>query len=208
MVEPDVQTTEAILGQVALEQNITLIEVDAAGRVFRVVGLGLEERYKDLLVIKQGRLLFLNPFLRSAFEQLSCLHTDIRVHPFRVLIQRGGAGTAVATFYSTHDGHWFSLYNNWPRFLIKLYEGNCSVDSRRDFNCIGNCKRIWKLTNAEARLAHMLGSGMTVRDASETAGVTYNTARSRLKIVFLKTSSCSQNLLINKITTQCSLRYG
>lgn len=48
------------------------------------------------------------------------------------------------------------------------------------------------LTAAEARLAQQIAAGKPLREAAEAAGVTYETARSRLKSIFHKTHTTRQ----------------
>jgi DNA-binding CsgD family transcriptional regulator len=52
--------------------------------------------------------------------------------------------------------------------------------------------RKFGLTLAEARLAERIGSGQLLRDAADAEGVTFETARSRLKSIFAKTDTNRQ----------------
>jgi len=56
--------------------------------------------------------------------------------------------------------------------------------------------RCYGLTPAEVRLAMVLLEGHSLKEAANSCGVTYNTAKSQLKIVFLKTNVQRQGELI------------
>lgn len=60
--------------------------------------------------------------------------------------------------------------------------------------------RNFGLTKAEVRLALLISEGKTLRSAAETERITYETARSRLKIVFNKLSVSRQADLILKVS--------
>jgi len=57
-------------------------------------------------------------------------------------------------------------------------------------------KRCYGLTPSEGRLAMVLSDGHSLKEAADWCGVTYNTAKSQLKSVFLKTQVQRQGELI------------
>jgi DNA-binding CsgD family transcriptional regulator len=57
-------------------------------------------------------------------------------------------------------------------------------------------RTVFDLTPKEAGLAASLASGMTLKDAAEDARIRINTARSYLKIIFLKTGTRQQSQLV------------
>jgi DNA-binding CsgD family transcriptional regulator len=57
-------------------------------------------------------------------------------------------------------------------------------------------QRMFGLTLAEARLAALLATGLTLREASATLGITYETARTELKRVFAKLDVSRQSELV------------
>lgn len=57
--------------------------------------------------------------------------------------------------------------------------------------------RLYRLTPAEAKLAGILMRGICLRDAADQLKITYETARSQLKSVFLKTQTSRQTELIH-----------
>lgn len=60
-------------------------------------------------------------------------------------------------------------------------------------------RQLYGLTPAEARLAHILASGDSLRDAAEKLGVAQSTLRSQLKSIFAKTNTNRQSELIRTL---------
>lgn len=70
-------------------------------------------------------------------------------------------------------------------------------------------RRLYGLTRAEARLASVLMEGTSMREAGERLGITYETARSQLKSVFLKTETSSQSELVGLLLrSPAGLSFG
>ena len=67
---------------------------------------------------------------------------------------------------------------------------------------------LYHLTPAEARLAHALCDGLSLREAAEALGITYGTARTRLKAVFGKTGTHRQSALIERIRRDLPRPFG
>jgi DNA-binding CsgD family transcriptional regulator len=67
---------------------------------------------------------------------------------------------------------------------------------------------LYHLTPAEARLAHALCDGLNLREAAEALGITYGTARTRLKAVFGKTGTHRQATLIERIRRDLPRPFG
>jgi DNA-binding CsgD family transcriptional regulator len=61
-------------------------------------------------------------------------------------------------------------------------------------------KRAFGLSDGEARLANRLAAGQTLEAAASLCGISYETARKRVKVVFEKTDTCRQSELIALIT--------
>jgi DNA-binding NarL/FixJ family response regulator len=60
-------------------------------------------------------------------------------------------------------------------------------------------RRFHSLTPAEARLAILLASGLTLREATEVSGITTNTGRGYLKNIFSKTNTRTQAQLVRVV---------
>ncbi|HEY3784128.1 MAG TPA: hypothetical protein VGL55_02480 [Steroidobacteraceae bacterium] len=63
---------------------------------------------------------------------------------------------------------------------------------------------LFRMTQAEARLAVCLAAGKTLRAAANQLGITYGTARTRLIQLFRKTNTRSQGRLIRLLLTCCT----
>lgn len=69
----------------------------------------------------------------------------------------------------------------------------------------GRLKEVFGLTFAEARLASHLLGGTDLKEAADTLGITYETARSQLRSIFSKTGTTRQVdlvLLLNRLTNR------
>jgi DNA-binding CsgD family transcriptional regulator len=62
-------------------------------------------------------------------------------------------------------------------------------------------QRLYTLTLAEARMAHLLGQGASVAEAAQQLGITIASARKRLQILFLKTDTHRQGELMKLLLT-------
>ncbi|MBX3610516.1 MAG: hypothetical protein KF871_11535 [Hydrogenophaga sp.] len=60
-------------------------------------------------------------------------------------------------------------------------------------------RQLYQLTPAEARLTRVLCDGLSLREAAHTLGITYGTARTRLKTVFGKTGVHRQAALVAQV---------
>jgi len=61
-------------------------------------------------------------------------------------------------------------------------------------------RRAFGLSDGEARLAERLAAGETLEAAAGLCGISYETARKRLKVVFEKTDTCRQSELVALLT--------
>jgi DNA-binding CsgD family transcriptional regulator len=68
--------------------------------------------------------------------------------------------------------------------------------------------RLYRLTPAEGRLVALLCAGNTLRDAAGTLDISFETARSRLKDVFLKTGTGRQATLVALVNSFPPLTHG
>ena len=57
-------------------------------------------------------------------------------------------------------------------------------------------QRLFGLSSSEARLADAIARGLSLRDAAAERGIAYETARSQLKSVFMKTNCGRQSELV------------
>lgn len=66
---------------------------------------------------------------------------------------------------------------------------------------------LFGLTDSEAALATALLRGDTVQAFAERTGRSYNTAKTHLRSVFLKTGTCRQAELVRELVNACLLKY-
>lgn len=66
-------------------------------------------------------------------------------------------------------------------------------------------RTVFGLTEAEAKLAVLLGSGQDLRAAAVRLEITYGTARARFAAIFSKTETRRQGELIRLILSICSI---
>jgi len=82
--------------------------------------------------------------------------------------------------------------NGWPAIIVIVEPLPDTPD-----NSVEHCALTHSLTPAETRLLETLVEGCSLREASELLERTYNTVRSQLKNIFLKTNTNSQSQLIS-----------
>jgi DNA-binding CsgD family transcriptional regulator len=67
-------------------------------------------------------------------------------------------------------------------------------------------RRCYGLSVAETRLATALVEGRSLKEAADSCGVTYNTVKSQLRVIFMKTDVQRQAELVRIILTSAPLR--
>jgi DNA-binding CsgD family transcriptional regulator len=80
--------------------------------------------------------------------------------------------------------------------------------SRMSLPTEAQLRRAFGLSDGEARLAERLAAGETLEAAAGLCGISYETARKRLKVVFEKTDTCRQSELVALITRIGALGGG
>ena len=60
-------------------------------------------------------------------------------------------------------------------------------------------RRLYGLSRMEASVAMALGDGLTLDETAEKLGITRNTARTYLRIIFCKTGVTRQTMLVRKL---------
>lgn len=69
-------------------------------------------------------------------------------------------------------------------------------------------RQAYGLTPAEARLAEALLQGLTLREAAQQLRLSYETARTRLKVVFGKTGTHRQSELLSRLQRELAIPLG
>jgi len=92
-----------------------------------------------------------------------------------------------------------------PLVPIDKTNGACCLlliedPDRRDVPPVRRLEQMWGLTPAEARAAALLASGLSPREISVQLEISFNTVRSHLQMIFLKTDTSRQSDLIRLLT--------
>jgi DNA-binding CsgD family transcriptional regulator len=143
----------------------------------------------DVLALRDG---FLNPY-----DQLS-------VAPFLTVLRSALHGVKAETLVRAGVGPPL-LVQVWP-IKVSDHASRESVsalayvwDPSQHRNRRSVFKRVWRLTDSEARLAELLCSGTDLSDAAEKLGVSRNTVRNHLQSVFNKTGTRKQAELLIRL---------
>jgi DNA-binding CsgD family transcriptional regulator len=83
-----------------------------------------------------------------------------------------------------------ATYRPASAIIILLDAGRVSLPTEPQL------RRGFGLSDGEARLAIRLAAGQTLEAAAGLGGISYETARKRLKVVFEKTDTCRQSELV------------
>jgi DNA-binding CsgD family transcriptional regulator len=146
----------------------TLIEANASARQL----LGLDPS-------KPGEPLLSNvPEERRALQE-ALAHSVARIGPRvsdPILLRRVGGGRLLAHILPLEHGE-----HGRDAALVLL--ADTQEPERRD---AGRMLQLFGLTNAEARLAALVGTGSALKEAASELGITEHTARSTLKTVYDK----------------------
>jgi DNA-binding CsgD family transcriptional regulator len=121
-----------------------------------------------------------------------------------ILISRGKGRSLAVTVAPIRTFNNSSLSQR-PAAVLFISDPDRNLDLPIDL-----LQRCYGLTSAEARLTMILLEGHSLKEAANSSGVTYNTAKSQLKIIFLKTNVQRQGQLIRLLlnTTGMTHRDG
>lgn len=102
-------------------------------------------------------------------------------------------------------GIWLTAIAQSPLALTAFRPAVCVLisDPERPIRAppVPHVQALFRVTQAEARLAVRLAAGESLRAAADELGITYGTARSRLTQLFRKTGTQSQSQLIRLLLT-------
>lgn len=152
-----------------------------------------------------------HPFTcRNSRVELSGAQTSAVIRDrIRKMAAGEAAGADPVTYYDG-DGAWLikiyplpatrssrntPLLEAVPLFLV-LAKNIAASEGPGD---LPSWKHLFGLTDAEVRLCLKLAAGLTLKDAADQTGVTFETARHRLKTIFRKTEISRQSELIAMI---------
>ncbi len=155
-------------------------------------------RRSDRLTLRNGRLAAINPSERGKLEALLHRFKNGNDYPEPAGITLAAPAPArplklAASRFSVHRG----LPASPERATLLMITDSSVTAARGDIACILHER--YRFTAAESRLAQTLLDGCSVRQAAERNGITYNTARGYLKILFQKTGTRRQAELVARL---------
>ena len=162
-------------------------------------------RESDGLALRSGRLSLLHPAAQARFAAMmdELRQNPDALHSSRNIAVPRGHGlsplTLSAVRLSAPPG---KLAVSRPCILVLITD-----PARRPGTEAALLRDAFGLTAGEARLARALSEGLSLRRSAEEAGLTYETARSYVKILFQKTGTHRQaDLIAQLLATSSRLR--
>jgi DNA-binding CsgD family transcriptional regulator len=201
------------LGAVTAREQVTLAALDAlpyaialldpAGRLLCANAAG-ERLLRDGrgLTVQGGRLVARNSAAQQrlgAFLRRLADPEDTGAGPDFIAIDRQeGAGSLVLRGVRLSAGR-YTFASEQPTVMLLISDPAASPPAPA-----AALRRRYGLTAAEARLAEALLAGGRLREAAETVGMSYETARWYLKILFQKTETNRQATLVARLLKDTS----
>ncbi|HEY4043912.1 MAG TPA: hypothetical protein VGM32_18980 [Rhodopila sp.] len=190
--------TRAVSAEAVLDGlDTAMMIVDAAGRLVymnaaaeRIIAAGDGPKVThfviDAIVPDEGKLL--RQLIASALQ----VTRNVAASPGGVMrISRRSDGTPYEVLVAPVSGTTFGLGFDGPLAAVFMRDPEARIVTTPN-----RLQRLYALTGAEARLMQALLAGDTLDTIAERIGVSRETLRSQLKVVFLKTGTSSQIGLI------------
>jgi DNA-binding CsgD family transcriptional regulator len=161
------------------------------------VVVGLNDAAKDCLgaglSISNRRLIMADPEVKRALAQLAAGCGAPACPGEQVVVARRGMRPLIVRMVPLHG-----------RALALLHPASAVVmladASRVNLPTETQLRRAFGLSDGEARLANRLAAGETLAAAASLCGISYETGRKRVKVVFEKTDTRRQSELVALIT--------
>jgi DNA-binding CsgD family transcriptional regulator len=157
------------------------------------------------LIVRGGKLLAENvaaPILRRHIE--AALWSGIRPSSpdlDAVAVPTKGGLPLIVQAYRLHG----AMREGFARGRVAVIVSDPNVASTPTPTML---RRLFGLTESEARLAHAASDGASLPEAADLAGISYQTARSYMKSVLSKTGARGQAELVAFLTRLASKRAG
>lgn len=144
------------------------------------------------LCVKHGRLVANDSSTQSRLDQLIACATSGRVALERTLLQPVVVkdSSARRLLIEALPGTSSNILGDGHAVLVATDSEDAPILNA------AHLRALWGLSEAEARLAVVLGSGNSLAQAADSLHVTYETARSQLKAIFVKTNTHRQTELL------------
>ena len=176
--------------------QIGIVTLDGRGRT-----ASMNRRAREILAAREalglssGRLKCMHPGDARAFA--FCLKKSLRggktERAAEILsVRRVGAGPPLFLVIFAIRGGGSRLESSQPRALAILMDPR-----KKEYFSVPILVHLFGLSPAEARLACLLGSGLSLAEIARRLGIRINTARTHLKHVFAKTRTSRQGELVH-----------
>ncbi|MBI3710511.1 MAG: helix-turn-helix transcriptional regulator [Proteobacteria bacterium] len=168
-----------------------LLYCNAVTEALIEIGNGLTVRHGRLAAVDgaaQRKLAALLQYFAndpSGAKELSPEHT---------VINRGDDARPLVLSAIRLSTHRRAFVTAQPTILLMIVDPDAAMPT-----AIELIRQLYQLTQAEARLAHALLTGGNLRQAADKAGMTYETARWYLKLLFQKTDTKRQAELVARL---------
>jgi DNA-binding CsgD family transcriptional regulator/PAS domain-containing protein len=197
----DAELLKLGLAEALARVGIGVFALDSCGRVI-FVNLAGKHLLGDGIALRKDRLVpsevLARTKLETAIQQRDCFNPETIAAVQRpILIRRRKTDRPLAIYVmptgpTSHPAAQFLAYAHTIILVIDP-EANGPADPAVVRDVLG-------LTLGEARMAALIGSGLTLNEASKRLGITEGTARSVLKHVFSKTGVSRQSELVSLLT--------
>jgi DNA-binding CsgD family transcriptional regulator len=191
MAMADPERTAALCELLQLLGTAAIL-VDREGEV-----VGLNDAARDCIgagiQIRNRRLVAADPEGRRALAELidwiRAGHDGCARHGEQVVVARRNLRPLILRTVPLHRGA-AAMCAPARAIVLLLDPGRMCLPAESQL------KRAFALSDGEARLTIRLAAGQTLAAAATLCGISYETARKRLKIVFEKTDTCRQSELV------------
>ena len=197
----DAELMKAGLGEALARVGIGVFALDSLARVVFSNPAGNHMLGDGLAIVKE-RLLVGAPPERAALEtaitqMVRAEPQDIAADPKPILIRRQKAARPLAVYVLpiTASSHSAAQFLTHARAIVLAIDPEAS--SPADPALV---RDVLGLTLGEARVAALIGAGLSPRESAEKLGITEETARTVLKRVFSKTGVSRQSELVALLT--------
>jgi DNA-binding CsgD family transcriptional regulator/PAS domain-containing protein len=197
----DAELTKVGLGEALARVGIGVFALDSLGRVVFSNPAGNRMLGDGLAIVKERLLVGAAPeraALETAITQMVRAEPqDIAADPKPILIRRQKAARPLAVYVLpiTASSHSAAQFLTHARAIVLAIDPEAS--SPADPALV---RDVLGLTLGEARVAALIGAGLSPRESAEKLGITEETARTALKRVFSKTGVSRQSELVALLT--------
>lgn len=189
------------LGVLLADSRGEIVRINQAAREILAEGDGLTVIRRRLVAVDSNQTSQLHEMIGRAAR--TTLHRSVSPGG-TMAVRRPSLLRPLSVLVSPLPVNEYLLVPERPAVAIFIGDPERNVESPE--SCLS---RLYRLTPAESRLASKVMQGVSLREAADQLKVTYETARSQLKSVFLKTETSRQTELIRLLLrSTAALDFG